>query len=96
MTQVKKGGDPSLSLIWVKDQRPGFAPDQCAKGVIFQRGWWSGKDGPKKSLPSESATARPAGERPPPGIEIELIGGRRVRFDHEVDPETVPRLVPRP
>jgi transposase len=32
-------------------------------------------------------------ERPAPGIEIELIGGRRVRFERDVDPETVRRLV---
>ena len=28
-----------------------------------------------------------------PGIEIELIGGRRVRFDRDVDPETMRRVV---
>jgi len=28
----------------------------------------------------------------PPGIEVELAGGRRVRFDRDVDPETVHRL----
>jgi hypothetical protein len=32
-------------------------------------------------------------ERPVPGIEIELVGGRRVRFGREVDRETVKRLV---
>jgi hypothetical protein len=32
-------------------------------------------------------------ERPAPGIEVELIGGRRVRFDRDTDPETVRRLV---
>jgi len=32
-------------------------------------------------------------ERTTPGIEIELIGGRRVRFKRDVDPETVRRLV---
>jgi len=32
-------------------------------------------------------------ERSTPGIEIELIGGRRVRFERDVDPETVRRLV---
>lgn len=28
-----------------------------------------------------------------PGIEIELVGGRRVRFERDADPETVRRLV---
>ena len=32
-------------------------------------------------------------ERPATGIEIELIGGRRVRFERDVDPETVRQLV---
>jgi transposase-like protein len=32
-------------------------------------------------------------ERTAPGIEVELIGGRRVRFERDVDPETVRRLV---
>ncbi|MBM3565341.1 MAG: transposase [Alphaproteobacteria bacterium] len=32
-------------------------------------------------------------ERPAPGIEIELIGGRRVRFDRDTDPETMKRVV---
>ena len=32
-------------------------------------------------------------ERPAPGIEVELIGGRRVRFARDVDPETVRRMV---
>jgi transposase len=32
-------------------------------------------------------------ERSAPGIEVELIGGRRVRFDRDVEPETVRRLV---
>jgi hypothetical protein len=32
-------------------------------------------------------------ERSPPGIEVELVGGRRVRFERDVDPETVQRLV---
>jgi hypothetical protein len=32
-------------------------------------------------------------ERVTAGIEIELIGGRRVRFDRDVDPETMKRVV---
>ncbi len=32
-------------------------------------------------------------ERCAPGIEVELIGGRRVCFERDVDPETVRRLV---
>lgn len=32
-------------------------------------------------------------ERPAPGIEVELVGGRRVRFERDADPEAVRRLV---
>ncbi|MDA0651878.1 MAG: transposase [Proteobacteria bacterium] len=32
-------------------------------------------------------------ERSMPGIEVELIGGRRVRFERDFDPQTVRRLV---
>jgi len=32
-------------------------------------------------------------ERSVPGIEVELVGGRRVRFERDADPETVRRLV---
>lgn len=32
-------------------------------------------------------------ERATPGIEVELVGGRRVRFDRDVDPERVRQLV---
>lgn len=32
-------------------------------------------------------------ERPTPGIDVELVGGRRVRFDPDVDPKAVRRMV---
>jgi hypothetical protein len=32
-------------------------------------------------------------ERPVSGIELELIGGRRVRFDRDIDAETMRRVV---
>jgi len=32
-------------------------------------------------------------ERSVPGIEVELVGGWRVRFERDADPETVRRLV---
>jgi transposase len=32
-------------------------------------------------------------ERSAPGIEVELVGGRRLRFERDADPETVRRLV---
>ncbi len=43
--------------------------------------------------PSPPGPAPVIVERSAPGIEVELIGGRRVRFERDVDPETVRRLV---
>jgi len=51
---------------------------------------------------SEEKSTAPQASAPPPsvvierlaaGIEIELIDGRRVRFDRDVDPETMKRVV---
>ena len=48
--------------------------------------------------PTEAPSSMPASapvviERSAPGIEVELVGGRRVRFDRDADPEVVRRLV---
>ena len=43
-------------------------------------------------VPSTTASAVIV-ERSAPGIEVELVGGRRVRFERDADPETVRRLV---
>ncbi len=46
--------------------------------------------------PAEVPSSTPAPvivERSAPGIEVELVGGRRVRFDRDTDPEVVRRLV---
>ncbi len=51
-----------------------------------------GADQPSGSA-SAAAPAPVIVERTAPGIEVELIGGRRVRFDRDTDPETVRRLV---
>jgi hypothetical protein len=47
------------------------------------------------ALPSEPLIALPTAaiDRPPAGIEIELSGGRRVRFERDTDPETVRRMI---
>jgi transposase len=53
-------------------------------------------DAPEQSAKVPQSIPAPAPvivERPAPGIEVELIGGRRVRFERDVDPETVRRLV---
>jgi len=51
-------------------------------------------DAPEQS--ASLSTPEPAPvivERSTPGIEVELIGGRRVRFERDVDPQTVSRIV---
>lgn len=53
-------------------------------------------DGPDVSsvVPQSMSTTAPViVERSTPGIEVELVGGRRVRFERDTDPETVRRLV---
>ena len=53
-------------------------------------------DVPDQSAETPRSSPGPAPvivERSAPGIEVELIGGRRVRFERDVDPETVRRLV---
>ncbi len=45
------------------------------------------------SRPASTSSAPLIVERSTAGIEVELKGGRRVRFDRDVDPETVQRLV---
>ncbi len=53
-------------------------------------------DAPEQSAETSQLLPGPApviAERSAPGIEVELIGGRRVRFERDVDPETVRRLV---
>jgi transposase-like protein len=44
-------------------------------------------------LPASTTPAPVIVERLAPGVEVELVGGRRVRFERDVDPETVRRLV---
>jgi hypothetical protein len=45
--------------------------------------------------PIDAVPAAPAiiVERPAPGIEIALTDGRRIRFDRDVDPETIRRVI---
>jgi len=45
------------------------------------------------AMPSPAPASPVVVERPAPGIEVELRGGRRVRFARETDPETIRTLV---
>jgi transposase len=59
---------------------PVFAPVQITDGASVVE------------VPSTTTSAVIV-ERLAPGIEVELVGGRRVRFERDADPETVRRLV---
>lgn len=50
-------------------------------------------EGANLTRQSMSAPAPVIVERSAPGIEVELVGGRRVRFERDVDPRTVRRMV---
>ena len=66
---------------------PAFLPVRITDGTDASAGQ------PTADLPPAPAPPPVIIERTAPGIEIELIGGRRVRFDRDVDPDTVRRLV---
>lgn len=51
------------------------------------------QDTPAAELATEPVPGRVIVERSTVGIEVELIGGRRVRFERDTDPETISRLV---
>ena len=54
----------------------------------------SGRDTPARPAQVDQPVPAPIiVERPAPGVEIELLGGRRIRFDRDVDPETMKRVV---
>lgn len=74
---------------WLEEFRPATeqAPTFAAVEVV---------DGPEavSAMPLSMPLPVPViVERPAPGIEVELIGGRRVRFERDADPETIRRTV---
>ncbi len=77
-----------LLFSWKKELTPETFPGPTFLPVTLV----DGADQPAGSA-SVAAPAPVIVERTAPGIEVELIGGRRVRFERDVDPETVRRLV---
>ena len=78
-----------LLFSWKKDLAPAAKTETTFLPVTIT-------DAPDQSAEAPSSMAAPAPvivERSAPGIEVELIGGRRVRFDRDADPEVVRRLV---
>ena len=78
-----------LLFSWKKELTPQTSPGPTFLPVTIT-------DTPEQSVEVPQSMPGPAPvivERSAPGIEVELIGGRRVRFERDVDPETVRRLV---
>jgi transposase-like protein len=84
----KYGIGTRLLFSWKKELTPETSPDPTFRPVTLV----DGTDQPAGPA-SVAAPAPVIIERTAPGIEVELIGGRRVRFERDVDPETVRRLV---
>ncbi len=84
----KYGIGTRLLFSWKKELTPETTPGPTFLPVTLMDGA-NQPAGPA----SVAAPAPVIVERTAPGIEVELIGGRRVRFERDVDPETVRRLV---
>ena len=85
----KYGIGTRLLFSWKKELTPETSPGPTFLPVTLT-------DAPDQSAEAPQSMRDPAPvivERSAPGIEVELIGGRRVRFERDVDPETVRRLV---
>lgn len=86
---TKYGIGPRLLFQWKKD----LAPDPQPEPVFAQVKLNDAPDAATMAPVPPPALAPVVVERSAPGIEVELVGGRRVRFDRETDPETIKRLV---
>ncbi len=85
----KYGIGTRLLFSWKQDLAPAAKTETTFLPVTIT-------DAPEQSAETSQLLPGPApviAERSAPGIEVELIGGRRVRFERDVDPETVRRLV---
>ena len=85
----KYGIGTRLLFAWKKELKPKTTPGPTFLPVTIT-------DAPDRSAETPPSLPGPAPvivERSAPGIEVELVGGRRVRFDRDTDPEWVRRLV---
>jgi transposase-like protein len=85
----KYGIGTRLLFSWKKELAPAAKTETTFLPVTVT-------DAPEQSAEAPPSLPGPAPvivERSAPGIEVELVGGRRVRFERDVDPETVRRLV---
>jgi transposase-like protein len=78
---------PRLLYRWIEELKP--APDPTIPTFASIEV----TNAPDPAVAAVPSPAPVIVERSVPGIEVELIGGRRVRFEGDADPETVRRLV---
>lgn len=81
----KYGIGPRLLFQWKNDLMPDPQPEAVFAEVSLNDA------SAAMAMPSPSLPV--VIERPAPGIEVDLKGGRRVRFDRATDPETIRALV---
>lgn len=87
----KYGIAAAVVFRWRKELAPASEP--VILPVVLSDAPDQPADASRSGLITMPAPAPVIVERSTPSIEVELIGGRRVRFGREVDPETVRRLV---
>lgn len=83
----KYGIGPRLLFQWKKDLMPATAATPVFAEVKLGDALVPG------AAPTVARVAPIVIERPSPGIEVDLRGGRRVRFHLETDPETIRAVV---
>lgn len=91
-----KSEEPVLLPVTISDAPGGATPAYLASLMVTTAQAMPPAEptpGPVTGPISEPVIGPVIVERSAPGIEIELIGGRRVRFERDVDPDTVRRLV---
>lgn len=90
----RHGLSPSVLFRWRDALGQGQSGDNTTFLAVQIDDGGAASTGP--SSPNLEASSPPPSiivERPSAEIEVELIGGRRLRFDRDVDPETVRRMV---
>lgn len=93
----KYGIAATVVFRWRKELNPADEPN-IVPVIVSDAADWSAEASRSEpiNMPMPMSATAPAPvivERSAPGIEVELIGGRRVRFERDVDPETISRLV---
>jgi transposase-like protein len=88
MVARRYGIAPRVLFRW----KEAFKPEPAPTTPIFAPVQVTGS-APVVEDPSIAPSVPVIVERSAPGIEVELVGGRRVRFERDTDPETIRRTV---